>query len=133
LAIDYSVLPLSKGRTRKQIKGSKDRKERNRKAKVRARCVERDIGCRLSMLDACDGPDEWAHLEEKKRARTRGQAPEVRHTTAHSIIFCRGHHRRYDAGEITLRLGEHGADGPVVARANGLELVTYPRKAVCPM
>jgi hypothetical protein len=100
---------------------------------VRARCVERDIGCRLSMLDPCSGPDEWAHLEDAKRARTRGQAPDVRHTTAGTLIACRGHHRRYDAGQIQIVLGDAGADGPIVVRANGLELVTYPRRQVCPI
>src|SRR5260221_341989 len=70
-----------KGRTRKQIKGRKDRAEAAVKKLVRAQVAYRDGHCRLMGCGPCHGESEWAHLGDKKRARTRGQAPTVRHTT----------------------------------------------------
>ncbi len=81
---------------------------------VRAECVERDDYCRLMELSRCEGPSEWAHLGANKRARTRGMAPELRHTKAGSFMACRRHHRRYDAGQIEIGvIPEHGANGPM--------------------
>lgn len=103
-------------------------------AKVRAQCVERDGYCRIgsmgsdqfndqfsadlfvpALADGCEGPSEWAHLWDKKRAKTRGMAPEQRHTTQDSAMLCRTHHDRYD-GRATPKLKirpltTHGADG----------------------
>jgi len=96
---------------------------------VRARCVARDGYCRIDAASGgpkgdsaafdvgpCSGPSEWAHLSEQKRAKTRGQAPEVRHTTAGSLMACKTHHDRYD-GRQRPRLGIEatilGADGPL--------------------
>lgn len=105
-------------------------------AVVRASCVERDGHCRVgnmtadalgdtfseamfehALADGCDGPSEWAHLGDKKRAKTRNMKPDVRHTTAGSVMLCRQHHDRYD-GRQTPRmfvkaLTEAGADGPL--------------------
>ncbi len=80
---------------------------------VRAICVERDGYCRLMGLTPCDGPSEWCHLEEKKRARTRGMSPEKRHTQDFSMMACRKHHQMYDTGEIQIAMTEKGADGPI--------------------
>lgn len=80
---------------------------------VRAKCVERDGYCRLMGLSPCSGPSEWAHLEEKKRARTRGMAPEERHRTTHSLMACKGHHEQYDAGAIQIAMTPKGADGTI--------------------
>lgn len=102
--------------TRKQSKSRKDRTEAAVKKAVRAECAERDGACRIGdwemnpddihdddlESDPCDGRSEWAHLGEKKRFKTRGQAPEVRHTTAGSLMLCRHHHGRYDAGKLTI-------------------------------
>lgn len=84
------------------------------KQKVRALCVERDGDCRLHGAAGftCSGESEWAHLGEKKRARTRGMKPEQRHTTAGSLMLCTGHHRAYDAGALRIEiLTMAGADG----------------------
>jgi hypothetical protein len=85
------------------------------KQKVRARCVERDGDCRLqrtALFGPCSGESEWAHLGEKKRARTRGMPPEQRHTTQGSLMLCTGHHRMYDAGRLGIEpLTPDGADG----------------------
>jgi hypothetical protein len=135
--MNYDFLKKIPGAIRKPEprKRAKNRKRRQAKAvvkTVRERCVERDGRCRvahpllttkicevgrygpvLDVLDDCSGPSEWAHLEEHKRARTRGQAPAKRHTTAGSAMFCRRHHRQYDAGElaVTFLAPELGADG----------------------
>jgi hypothetical protein len=65
----------------------------------------------------CDGPSQWAHLGDKKRAKTRGMKPDARHTTEGSLMLCRRHHDRYDGRQMpSLRikaLTEHGADGPL--------------------
>lgn len=84
--------------------------------KVRADCVDRDGYCRLMGLSLCSGESEHAHLEDQKRARTRGMPPAERHTTAGSAMFCRWHHSLYDRGGITLAMTERGADGPIRAQ-----------------
>lgn len=114
------------------------RREKNRKKKaekkvkvdVRGQCEERDGDCRIAnprpgdegnavvlRLGDCDGMPEWAHLDDKRRSKTRGQAPEVRHTTVDSLIACRRHHAMYDGRErprFTIeKLTTRGADGPL--------------------
>lgn len=115
-----------------RARATRRRKEARVAAKVRALCVERDGYCRVgkdmwdfilmhegrvSRTYLCDGPSEWAHLGKKRRARTRGQAPEQRHTTTDSLMLCRFHHDAYD-GRVLPRLGieplgSAGADGPL--------------------
>lgn len=90
---------------------------------VRAAVVSRDGYCRYykaqdwDTIVECDGPSEWAHLGDKKRARTRNMAPEVRHTTAGSLMLCRRHHQQYDSGEIVI-LGTD-ANGPLAFYQKG--------------
>ena len=115
----------------KASKGKRDRAEGKVKTSVRAACVVRDGYCRVEAmnmmlapgdemvgnLDPCDGPSEWAHMGEKQRSKTRGQAPEVRHTTAGSLLLCQKHHGQYD-GRVRPRLSikalsNRGADGPL--------------------
>lgn len=83
----------------KRTKGRAGRLEAAVTRSVRAACVMRDGHCRIGEWemnpldwhsedvqgDECDWWSEWAHLGEKRRARTRGQAPTVRHTTAGSL------------------------------------------------
>lgn len=95
---------------------------------VRGECVVRDGYCRIGRvsepaLGPCSGPSEWAHLGDKRRARTRGQEPEERHTTAGSLMACRAHHYAYDKGieadGTKLHIEERtpkGADGPLAFR-----------------
>jgi hypothetical protein len=108
--------------TIKRVKGRKVRAETAVKQRVRFLCVERDGDCRvqgLEALGACSGESEWAHLEDKKRARTRGMLPEERHATAGSAMFCTTHHQAYDAGEFAVEyLSEKGADGPMAYRTS---------------
>lgn len=82
---------------------------------VRAQCVDRDGYCRFMGLSPCAGPSQWMHLEEKKRARTRGMKPEERHTTSHSMMGCERHHGLYDTGQIQIAMTERGADAPINA------------------
>ena len=121
--------PQAKPEPRTRTKGRKTRQEQAVKTSVRARCVARDEYCRahsysryfhgdvldasVGLLDlACDGPSEWAHL--LRRSLTRGQAPERRHTTTHSLMLCRHHHQQEEAGHliITART-RRGCDGPL--------------------
>lgn len=105
---------IGKGEPRKRRKGREKRRESTVAEAVRAECVERDGYCRYGDRTDCDGPSEWAHLEDKKRARTRGQAPEVRHTTEKSMMLCHRHHALYDAGTLHIRLySDKGANGAV--------------------
>lgn len=92
---------------------------------VRAQCVERDGYCLFAVFAGCAGRSEWMHLEDQKRARTRGMAPTKRHTTAGSAMGCERHHDAYDAGQIALAMTERGADGPIRADYIGL-VATIP-------
>jgi len=85
-------------------------------ASVRAAVVERDYrrGCRAAHLGRCEGMLEWAHLHHVSRAKTRGMAPEVRHTTAGTLLLCAGHHQDYDEHRLTIDGTTLGADGPLV-------------------
>ncbi len=82
---------------------------------VRAHCVERDGFCRLIGLSPCSGVSEWAHLEQT-RAKTRGMAPEARHTTTHTAMLCTRHHGLYDAHVVRIAMTERGANGPIRAQ-----------------
>ncbi len=120
--------PLLKGRTRKQIKARKDRAEAKVKRSVRQQCADRDPRCRIERsgpspeivtdaFGACSGESEWAHMHAKRRSQTRGQAPEVRHDTAHSLMLCRFHHTEYDAHRLLITaVSRRGADGPLKFR-----------------
>ena len=96
---------------RKRTTARKQRHEAAVKKSVRAQCVERDGYCRVSDSQ-CGGLSEWAHLGAKKRARTRGMAPELRHTTGGSLMLCTVHHLWYDRGQMQIvPLTLKGADG----------------------
>jgi len=127
MAIDTSGLPYAKPEPRKRTKRRRDRVESVVKSDVRAECVERDNYCRFSehpALGECDGPSEWAHLEERMRSRTRGMQPTERHTRLWSIMLCRRHHNEFD-GRARPRveiesMSIDGADGALLASRNGV-------------
>ena len=111
-----------KGKTRKQVKGKKDRAEATVEKAVRAACVSRDGFCRVNLYEleglmkpATDlEPGELAHMHHKRRSKTRGLPPEERHSRTWCLMLCRSHHRRYDAKTLTIeRLTDRGADGPL--------------------
>lgn len=110
-------ISLLKGKTRAQLKAAKDRLEARVKKSVRAICVDRDGHCRagLHVQTPCAGESQWAHMHEKRRSKTRGQAPEARHMTEWSLMLCRTHHDAYDGRTrprlFITALTEHGADG----------------------
>lgn len=130
MPIDYAAIAaaggISKGIPRKLAKGRRQRGEAKVKKSVRQQCVERDGYCLIAsrvpfavrvLLGPCDGPSEWAHVEEHRRCFTRGQAPEERHTTAGSGQMCHKHHADYDAHKFGLVLSAAGMNGEVnVAR-----------------
>jgi hypothetical protein len=115
-----------KGPTRKALKAKKGRLERAMMALVRTACVLRDGRCRLSLhwivgedttdgfMGHCRGQLEWAHFGRYKRARTRNERPQDRHTTHGSLMLCTKHHRDYDAGKLKITaLTDRGCDGPL--------------------
>ena len=125
------IAPQPKPEKRSTTKRRKADLERGIKWLVRVLCVERDSYCRV-WLDAgvrvspfryvtrfgdCSGFSEWAHFGAHKRSKTRGQAPEQRHTTTGSLMLCAYHHREYDAHRlrITART-KRGCDGPLTYR-----------------
>ena len=114
--IQVTSLAYPKPVKRRTAKARKRREEAALIRVVRDFVAERDGYCRLQGhgLGACQGPSEWAHLEDLRRARTRSQAPERRHTTTHSLMLCAMHHKRYDAHTLGLAfITDAGADGPI--------------------
>lgn len=109
--------PQPKPASRKKVKAKATRVERQVIKSVRERCVERDGYCRLAGMTErliCHGPSEWAHLNESRRFKTRGMAPEDRHTTAGSFMACESHHAAYDAHAVDIiEQTDRGADGPL--------------------
>jgi hypothetical protein len=111
-----------KTKTIKRDKGRKRRAEAKQVKTVRPLCVERDGHCRVRrdvgvMLGGCEGPSEWAHLNEKQRWKTRKMDAEERHTTGGSLMACKKHHDQID-NRRKPRLyadacGPKGADGPL--------------------
>lgn len=112
-----------KGEPRKRKKARARRLERVVVQTVRPQVEDRDGRCRLLRLlgapfGPCSDPSEWAHMTSHRRARTMGQAPERRHTTAASLMLCGRHHDAYDAGALTIEpMTDAGADGRLRVRA----------------
>lgn len=103
--------PVARARAKKR------RKEGPVVKAVRAKCVDRDGYCRHGKDDElagyyCEGYSQWAHFGEKKRFKTRGMAPEERHTTTDSLMLCEACHTDYDHGDlIIVPMTEDGCDG----------------------
>lgn len=111
-------VPVPKPEPHAKVKRRRQRQEKKVVSAVREQCVERDGDCRIGrstrLFGACSGVPEWAHLGEKKRFKTRGLPPEIRHTTYGSLILCSGHHDAYDEHRITITpQTDRGADGPM--------------------
>ena len=133
--MDTSGLPLKKPEPRQRVQRRKRRVESTVKQTVRAQCQHRDGDCRLGGYPGhtCGGESEWAHLGKNKRARTRGMPPEVRHTTAGSLMLCTDAHRAYDAGRMTIEaLTPDGADGYLLFRVpNVLLRIDESKHRIC--
>lgn len=118
----YRTCAIPKPEPRKKVKGRKQRAAAKVVKSVRAQCVARDGVCRFSnqpvlllvLLGACQGKSEWAHLGEHRRAKTRGMAPDVRHTTAGSLMLCTRHHAAYDRHDFDILASGRGADAALV-------------------
>ena len=111
--MDTRGLPLAKPENRVTTKRRRLRVESKVKQKVRALCVDRDGDCRMAGISwhVCGGASAWAHLGDQKRARTRGMKPELRHTTAGSLMLCTTAHQDYDQGRMHIvLLSRDGAD-----------------------
>jgi len=121
-----------KPETRKRQKARETREARAVVTKVRAACVERDGRCRVgsasTLLGPCGGESQWSHLEEKRRFKTRGQEPEVRHTVTDTAMMCTRHHDLYDDRKLTLAfLTKQRADGTMRFTWNGVSVLSVPR------
>lgn len=121
--MDMRGLPFGK-----PVKKSKDKNQKLAIARavvstVRESCVNRDGPCRIKGVERfppCDGPSEWAHFGEMKRAKTRGMDPSERHTRQGSLMMCRHHHALYDGrahhqgSRLQIEaLTTNGTDGPL--------------------
>lgn len=108
---------------RRTTKRRKARAEAVVVKRVRGLCIGRDGYCRVALdirlpfslsILGCAGQSEWSHFGTKRRARTLGQEPEERHTTAGTLMLCRKHHRKYDAGLFLIgATTDGGCDGPL--------------------
>ena len=121
-----AVLAFPKPEPHKKAKARAKRSEKVVESEVRSAVVDRDGYCRFYRLNdtarrhvaakftPCYGKSEWGHLPWKRRSRTRGMAPAVRHQTTGSAMFCKHHHEMVDSYEINVvALTKYGADGPL--------------------
>lgn len=128
---------------RQREKSRQRRRETQVVRSVRPQVAARDGSCRLhtalfalqfneplrwsalmAAFGLCSGPSEWSHFGAQKRAHTRGQDPERRHTTAGSLMLCRSHHKggkvSYDSGTLQIcALTLNGCDGPLRFMSGG--------------
>lgn len=123
----YEQAPIGKGESIESVKDRKRLAEEAQQRKVKKKVRARDGFCRLSEVNKwfglCGGISEWAHLNDKKRARTRGQAPEVRHTSAGSLQLCSTHHQAHDAGKLPIEpKTKDGADGVLLVGPEKVEV-----------
>jgi hypothetical protein len=128
-----------KGRTRRQEKDAAARREAKVKKEVREECVHRDGYCRLRGLPdvvalvfgKCEGASEWAHMTEKRRSRTVGQAPEKRHCVEGSLMLCTRHHTMYDRSQLLIEAVDaaRGARGLLRYKAPGGGVVYEEQEA----
>lgn len=120
--IDYTGLAFPKNESPRDRRDRLQKHEKAVKARIRKTVFRRDAACIVPEDPRWphDGRDEWAHLEDNKRARTRGRPAEERHTTRGSCRLCQRHHEAYDAGRMRPRfLTDKGADGPIEWRVGG--------------
>ena len=105
----------------KRVKARRRRNESKVKKSVREQVDARDGYCLLGPVrpmsfagyGLCEGPSEWAHIGPYRRSKTRGMAPERRHTTTGSAMLCQTHHRAYDAHAFDIQpTTDRGMDGP---------------------
>lgn len=112
----------------KRVKGRRKRAEAVVKKEVRRQVCTRDGYCRVNVADRVtvgtlgrhEGLSEWAHLEEKRRSKTRGMNPEERHTTQDTVMFCTRHHQMYDARQFSVEFFDR------FTRADGLIRLVAP-------
>lgn len=136
-------LAFPKGEARRRLRDRRRRTARRVVVTVRAVVADRDFYCRLYCLDAmtqeriaaifgaCAGRGEWAHRREASRAKTRGQAPERRHTTTASLMLCHFHHQDdrcgYDRSAFRIEdLTDCGCDGRLRFVARGGQVWEEP-------
>jgi hypothetical protein len=137
MAIDYSLSAIPKVRESApkrfvrgivaRLRARKKRKDDTVATAVREQVSLRDGFCRYGYdvrpgrrFSECRGLSEWAHFGAWKRFKTRGQAPEERHTTAGSLQLCTKHHGDYDAGRLVIvARTDRGCNGPLRYREIG--------------
>jgi hypothetical protein len=96
------IVPQPKPTPRKRVNAKAKRVESTHAQQVRALVVERDGSCRLAdpalwlIFGACSGESEFAHMPERRRSKTRGMDPKIRHDKAHTLMLCTKHHAMAD-------------------------------------
>ena len=132
LASGCPDLAFPKGQTRAERKGSLGYRERQIIERNRAHCERRDGDCRIgywgdtaiALFGECFGTPEWNHF--RRRSKSRGEPPEVRHSVEITGMLCGRHHDMVDEHEIDFDyLTEKRADGPMKFRNEIGELVEH--------
>ena len=118
---------IPKPEPRVRTKRRATRVESKQKQSVRQQCVERDGDCVFEAvgLGPCEGESEWCHVNEGQRWKTRGMAPEDRHTTALSLMGCTKHHDMLDgrrSPRLFLQLGPKGCDDVFIAHCGSVRV-----------
>lgn len=105
-----------------KAKARKKRAEQKVLDVVRPKVDDRDGYCRLfgagevvyQMAGSCEGPSELAHFGDFQRWKTRGMAPEGRHSTEGTFKMCHRHHNDYDKHRMMIEpLTNQWCDGPL--------------------
>lgn len=132
LASSCPDLAHPKGPTRAERKGSIGYRERQIIQRNRAHCERRDGDCRIgywggsavALFGECFGTPEWNHF--RRRSKSKGEPPEVRHSVEITGMLCGRHHDMVDEHEIDFDyLTETRADGPMKFRNEIGELVEH--------
>jgi hypothetical protein len=138
MAIGYGSAAPKPG-PKKREKAKRQRQEKSVEQQVRALCVLRDGHCRVAnvgsmylRLGACDGPSQWCHLWDKKRAFTRGLPPEERHSTAWTCMMCACHHGFEEMHLLKVEPIDDtkGADGVLRFRKGVVSMLSIPKGTV---
>lgn len=130
------MIGFPKPESRKRTKAREKRADREQAQETRQKVLDRDGWCRVGragrpeIFGRCTPVPEWAHLVS--RQKTRGMAPEIRHSTATSVMLCGGpaggHHVAFD--KLTGRKRLHiesltaaGADGRLQFELAGIRFI----------
>lgn len=98
-----TAVKIPKPEPQSKVRARKKRQDQQAVKTAHEVVFEEDRACRFPErgrdLFPC-GPrganDQLAHLDDRKRSRTRGRSPEFRHDPEHMMRLCPNHHGDYD-------------------------------------